>query len=309
MTAVFAAVAPVFLLIVGGYLLRRLVVPDDAHWNRVEWLVYYILFPTLFAVTLARADFASVPAGGVGVALGIGVLVMSALCLTLRPVLASLFGTDGPAFTSVFQGATRWQTSVALAVAATLFGDMGLALGAVGVVAMTPLLNVMNVWVLARYAAPEAPGWRRVAVAIGKNPFILGCGLGLLINVTGLPIPRPVYEVGTALGRVALIMGVLTVGAGLRLAALAPLRPVTWVTTALKLVVMPATAIGLGAAFGMRGTNLAVIACCASVPSTSSAYVLARQMGGDAPLMAEIITVQTLLAVVTMPIAITLASS
>jgi predicted permease len=44
------------------------------------------------------------------------------------------------------------------------------------------------------------------------------------------------------------------------------------------------------------------------VPSTSSAYVLARQMGGNAPLMAEIITVQTLFAIVTMPIAIAAAS-
>jgi predicted permease len=309
MSTVFVAVVPVFLLIVGGYLLRRLVVSDDAYWNRVEWLVYYVLFPTLFAVTLARAEFASVPAGGVGLALGLGVLTMSAICLALRPVLASLLGTDGPAFTSVFQGATRWQTSVALAVAATLFGDAGLALGAVAVVAMTPLLNVMNVWVLARYAAPDAPDWKRVAAAIGKNPFILGCSLGLLINVTELAVPQRVYDLATAVGRVALIMGVLTVGAGLRLAALAPLRTVTWVTTALKLVVMPATAIALGAALGMRGTNLAVIACCASVPSTSSAYVLARQMGGDAPLMAEIITVQTLFAIMTMPIAIALASA
>ena len=308
MTVVFAAVAPVFLLIVAGYLLRRFVARDDVYWNRAEWVVYYVLFPTLFAVTLARADFTSVPAGGVGVALGTGVLAMSAICLTLRPVLAAFLGTDGPAFTSVFQGATRWQTSVALAVAATLFGDPGLALGAVAVLAMTPLLNVMNVWVLARYAAPDARGWRSVAVAIGKNPFILGCALGLLINVTRLPIPQPLFDVATALGRAALIMGVLTVGAGLRLGALARLRTVTWLAAALKLVVMPATAIGLGAAFGMRGTNLAVIACCASVPSTSSAYVLARQMGGDAPLMAEIITVQTLFAVVTMPIAIGLAS-
>jgi hypothetical protein len=234
---------------------------------------------------------------------------MSGICLLLRPILSARLGTDGPAFTSVFQGATRWQTSVALAVAATLFGDSGLALAAVGVVAMTPLLNVMNVWVLARFAAPGAPDWSQAARAIATNPFIWGCGLGLLINVTHAPIPAPVYELAAAASRVALVVGVLTVGAGLRPGELVPPRPVTWVTTTLKLVVMPATAVGLGAALGMRGVNLAVIACCASVPTTSSAYVLARQMGGDAPLMAEIITVQTLLAIVTMPVAIAIASA
>ena len=70
---------------------------------------------------------------------------------------------------------------------------------------------------------------------------------------------------------------------------------------------MPVMAISLGVAFGLSGSNLAVVACCASVPSASNAYVLARQMGGDAPLLAQILTWQTALAVLTMPIFITFA--
>jgi predicted permease len=42
----------------------------------------------------------------------------------------------------------------------------------------------------------------------------------------------------------------------------------------------------------------------ASVPSASAAYVIARQMGGNAGLMAEILTLQTLLALVSMPLLI-----
>ena len=77
---------------------------------------------------------------------------------------------------------------------------------------------------------------------------------------------------------------------------------------ALKLVLMPIFAISLGLAFGLSGTNLAIVVCCASVPTASSAYLLARQMGGDAPLVAEILTLQTALAVITMPIAIALVT-
>jgi predicted permease len=77
---------------------------------------------------------------------------------------------------------------------------------------------------------------------------------------------------------------------------------------ALKLVVMPIIAVSLGLAFGLSGANLAIVACCASVPTASSAYVLARQMGGNAPLVAEILTLQTALAVITMPIAIALVA-
>ena len=51
-----------------------------------------------------------------------------------------------------------------------------------------------------------------------------------------------------------------------------------------------------------------IVAVCSAVPTSPSAYVLARQMGGDAPLLAQIITLQTILAAITMPIAIALAA-
>ena len=69
---------------------------------------------------------------------------------------------------------------------------------------------------------------------------------------------------------------------------------------------LPALALTLAAWFGLSGGNLAIVAICAAVPTSSSAYVLARQMGGDAPLLAQIITLQTILAAITMPIAISL---
>ena len=68
-------------------------------------------------------------------------------------------------------------------------------------------------------------------------------------------------------------------------------------------------AIALALWFGITGSHLVIVAVCAAVPTSSSAYVMARQMGGDAPLLAQIITLQTILAAVTMPIAIALAAT
>jgi malonate transporter len=72
---------------------------------------------------------------------------------------------------------------------------------------------------------------------------------------------------------------------------------------------MPALAIALALWFGLSGANLAIVAACSAVPASSSAYVLARQMGGDAPLLAQIITLQTILAALTMPVVIALAAT
>lgn len=307
MAAAFAALLPVFLLIVMGFGLRRYLLKDDAAWIGLERLVYYVLFPALLIETLSRANLASVPIGGVGGALLLAVLTMGALCLALRPLLSAGLAVDGPAFTSVFQGATRWQTFVALAVANNLYGDVGVALASVAMVAMIPVLNVMSVAVLARYARPQRLAWPELLLTIGRNPLIWACVIGLALNLSRLPVPQVAHDFADALGRSSLAIGLLVVGAGLRIAEL--IRPgfAAALTVFLKLIAMPAIAISYGLLFGLSGVTLAVVACCASVPAASNAYVLAKQLGGNAPLLAQILTLQTMLAVVTMPIIISLA--
>ena len=108
---------------------------------------------------------------------------MSLLCLALRPLLARP-RIDGPAFTSIFQGATRWQTYVALSVSANLFGDVGLALASVAMVAIIPLVNVFSVAVLAHYASPEKQSARAIVMTVVRNPLIWACAIGLALNVT-----------------------------------------------------------------------------------------------------------------------------
>jgi len=141
-----------------------------------------------------------------------------------------------------------------------------------------------------------------------KNPLIWACAIGLAANVTHVPLPKVWDDVAEALGRSSLGIGLLVTGAGLHLEGL--LRPSLAASIAvfLKLVVMPVFAVALALWFGITGSSLVIVAVCAAVPTSSSAYVMARQMGGDAPLLAHIITLQTILAAITMPIAIALVA-
>ena len=308
MLIVFGALVPVFLLIVLGVVLKRYLLPDETVWVGIERLVYYVLFPALLVDTLSRAKLSSVPIAGVGGALLLAVIIMSALCMVLRPLMARQWRVDGPAFTSIFQGSTRWQTFVALSVAGNLYGDIGITLASVAMVAMIPLLNIFAVAVLATYASPQRLKWPAMFLTIAKSPLIWACVIGLLLNVMRIPIPQPLHEFMDALGRCSLAIGLLVVGAGLQLNTLHRPTPAAVVAVVLKLVVMPVVSIALGLLFGLSGTSLAVVACCASVPSASNGYILARQMGGDAPLLAQILSLQTLLAVLTMPVFITWAA-
>lgn len=307
MGVVLGALAPVFLLIVLGFVLKKSLMRLETQWHGLERLVYYVLFPALLIETLARANLASVPVAGVGGALFFSALLMSGMCLGMRPFLAER-GIDGPAFTSIFQGATRCQTYVALAVAGNLYGDLGLALASVAMVAIIPLVNVFSVAVLAHYASPERQSVRTIVMTVVRNPLIWACAIGLAINVSHLPLPRVWHEVAEALGRSSLAIGLLVTGAGLHLEGLFRPNAAAALTVFLKLIAMPVMAAALALLFGLSGPNLVIVVSCSAVPASSSAYVLARQMGGDAPLLAQIITLQTILAALTMPIAIALVA-
>jgi malonate transporter len=307
MIVVIAALAPVFILIVLGAILKRSLMRLEAQWHGLERLTYYVLFPMLLIQTLVKADLSKVPVAGVGGALFLSALVMSLLCLALRPLFARL-AIDGPAFTSIFQGATRWQTYVALAVSGNLFGDAGLALASVAMVAIIPLVNVFSVAVLVRYASPEQKSLGTIVLTVVKNPLIWACAIGLAINVLHLPLPKLWHEVADALGRSSLAIGLLVTGAGLHLEGLLRPSAAAAIGVFLKLILMPVLGIALALWFGLSGQNLVIVTACSAIPASSSAYVLARQMGGDAPLLAQIITLQTILAAITMPVAIALVS-
>jgi predicted permease len=308
MGVVLAALLPVFLLIVLGFALKRSLMRLETQWHGLERLTYYVLFPALLIQTLVKADLSTVPIAGVGGALMLSAALMSLLCLGLRPLLAR-FAVNGPAFTSIFQGATRWQTYVALAVSGNLYGDVGLALASVAMVAIIPLVNVTSVSVLAHYASSEKQSVRAIAMTVVRNPLIWACAIGLAINVAHLPLPRIWHEVADALGRSSLGIGLLVTGAGLHLEGMFRPSLAASVAVFLKLILMPVLAVALALWFGVSGSSLAIVTACSAVPASSSAYVLARQMGGDAPLLAQIITLQTVLAALTMPIAIALAAT
>jgi predicted permease len=300
--AVISALLPVFLVIALGVLLKQTLLPDRSAWDSLERLTFYVLFPALLTVTTATADLSEVPVAGVGGALFFAIIILSAILLLFRLPISRALGINGAAFTSVFQGAVRWNTYVALAIAGTMFGTPGLALASVAIVAMVPILNFICVLVLARYAADKAPDTRTTALMVLRNPLIWSVLAGIAINVSGLSLPDIAVSLLEILGRGALALGLLAVGAGLELGkALRPNLAVI-VTVFLKLAVMPAVAIGLALWFGLSGPPLLVVAIASSVPSAPGAYILARQMGGDAPLYAHLLTMQTLVALLTIPL-------
>lgn len=307
MSIIFSALSPIFLIIALGAVLRRLLLKDPLHWVGLERVTYFVLFPALLVVSAVKADLSRVNVLAVTESMLGAVCLISALVLVLRKPLMALLGADGPAFTSLFQGAARWNTYIALAVAGGLYGAEGITVAAVALVAMIPVINVFSVVVLAHFAAREPPTVGSVLRQLAQNPYIWACAAGGTLNYLAWPIPKALMDFGEMLGRASLAIGLLVVGGGLVVSQLARPKAIVYVAAVLKLLVKPSFALTLGLLLGLTPVELGVVVIITSVPSAPAAYVLARQMGGDAPLFAEMLTVQILAAAFTMPLVVLVA--
>lgn len=302
MILIIGALVPVFLVILVGYGLTRFRFTEPDDWRQIERIVYYVLFPALIASSIANADLSGLPVMPFASTLVITVLGAASLLSILRRTIGAKIGLQGPAYSSVYQGSLRWNGFVALAAVAAVYGDPGVAVASLAIAIMVPMLNVMSVIALTRHTGKETPSIGNILRNVARNPLIIACLTGITLNVTGIGLPEPLGTTASLLGRAALTLGLLSVGAGLDLKAAADNRVLVSLACTIKLILIPISIALLATLFGIEGFIRDVLILCGTVPTASSAYVLARQLGGDHTLMAAIITGATLAAIGTMPL-------
>ncbi|UQO36054.1 AEC family transporter [Burkholderia cepacia] len=289
---ILLALAPVALLVACGHGLRRTGFIADAFWPQAERLCYYVLLPALFADGLANARLQALPVLPLAAALVGSTALAAALLLLVRPFVR----VDGAGFTSVFQGAVRFNNYV------------GTALAAVCVAAIVPTVNLMCVLVFARYGSTRL-GAAALVRQILSNPLVVACALGIAMQAGGVTFPAAVEPAVRALGAASMPLGLLCVGAALKFdAARAWLQPVC-VASAFKFMAMPLITLAAGRLFGLGDAALTVALLFQALPTSSASYIMARQLGGDAPLMAGITAFQTIAAALAMPVVLTALAS
>ncbi len=292
-TALVLALLPDFALIVLGALLRRLLHLGDHFWNGLEKLVYYVLFPALLFTGLLKARIEwSAAAPMLAVA---GAAMAGSMVLGLGARLAPISPLS---FASQYQCAFRFNSYIGLAVAGTLHGLPGIAAMGIVVGLMVPPANLAAVWMLARHG--EAGIWRELA----RNPLILATLAGIAANLGGLQLPGVMLKFLGRMGDAAIVLGLLAVGAGLRIVGASGTAShlAAGYLLLVKLVAMPAMALLAIRSWGLAGlhADIALIFC--ALPAASSAYILAQSMGGDGARVAGLLSAGTLLSMVSIPL-------
>ncbi len=292
MLTIFLAIAPVFAIILMGYGLRRGGIPSIEFWNLNDRLVYWVLMPALFFAKISAADLS----GGLG---DYALLLYAGFFAAIMCGWLLGRGIPAPQASSLLQGSARFNTFVGLAIAEAVFGAKGLQLAVLGSALLVPVVNVTVVTLMTRQLGG---GSKSILLGLAKNPLILSICAGALFNFAGLGEVPVLHEMARILGNAALPIMLLCVGANLKLRGLSGSRRIIVYSMISKFLINPIAVVLAALVLFPDPLAIQVALIFAALPTGVASYTLAREMLGDAPLMAAIITTQTLLSFVTLPL-------
>ena len=304
------SVLPVFILLMAGALCQRWRFPMDGFWSGVDKLSYWVLFPALLFSKTSQIDFSNPMLPKYALILLLALLVTAVFVF----VTVWLMKVAAPTGSSMLQAGVRFNTFVMLAVAGSVYGNDGLVLAALGSSVLIPSINVFLVVSMTLMHGPSSTGSssatslpRLLSGALIRNPLIVSILLGSSLNLLGLTPIILVSDVLGMLSQAALPLVLLAVGASVRFETIRSVGMTFVMSAVARFVVFP-LAIGFMCWWlDVRGLPALVAVLFGAVPTATSAYALARQLGGDADRMSAYITMQTLFSIVSLPLSIWLS--
>ncbi|WP_299236198.1 AEC family transporter [uncultured Halomonas sp.] len=291
---------PVFAMVFIGLGLKRARWIDSAFVTTASQLVFKATLPTLIFLSIIRADLETTLNPrmlGVFALATLGSFLLAWGWAWLRVPLADRG--------SYIQGAFRGNCGiVGLALAAGMYGDYGLSAGGLllGVVILT--YNAFSVIALATHQEEVTTDWRQMLMQIVRNPLILAVVLAMPVALSGLGLPDWVITSGEYFASLTLPLALICVGATLSLEAIRRSGGLAAGASMMKMVTIPVLATTTAWLAGFEGRELGVMFLFFASPTAAAAFVMAKAMGGNAVLTANIIALTTLMASITITLGV-----
>lgn len=291
---IVAAVFPVFIVVLCGYILRRYGFLNEAFVKSSNDLIYYVLLPALlfYKIGTSKFDVAFSPALILGSYVAtVSIFILSYGIGTILRLPPSIKGT-------FVQGSFRANLAyVGLPIVYSAAGDAALRKAGVLLGFMVPLLNFLAIIAL---VVPQKnqreEGGRGIVREVLTNPLILASFLGIAWSYFELAIPGIFTRTLDILSSATLPLALLCLGASFDFKISRASYLVTALSTFLKNLLLPLVAIFLFHQLGLRGDDMLTGTIMMGVPTAVITYVFAYQLKGDTALASTIIVVSTLAA-------------
>lgn len=287
-------VAPVFLIIFLGVVLKQRRVIDDGFTHQASQLVYYIALPLLVLVKLVTSpmDFSEV-LFPIGLLLAFTLVVYAASWLAASATLTSV-----PSRGAFVQGAYRSNIAIiGLPVALNMLGERAMAVTILFMAAAVPVYNVLAVIVLSLTAPRErALHPARLVFDIARNPLTLASVAGIVLAVWGWEPPAILLTTAGYLAELTFPLALLGIGASLRRQTLARHALPAGCAAVIKNAGLPAVICAAAYACGVRDETLAILFVVSGAPTAVASFIMAQAMNSDGELAAAIVFLSTLVA-------------
>ena len=286
-----AVVAPIFFLVLIGFLLYKLRLIDDGFIATAAKLVFTITLPALVFLSIAKMDFASQFDGE----LLVFFTIVTLLSTGVIGLLAKRYIHQPDELGVFIQGAFRGNYGiVGLAVAVNLYGPEGLAQAALLLAMVIPLYNLLAILALTLPFQNQQPSFAVVAKQVVKNPLIIAVVLALPFSYWQWQIPSLAAKTGQYFADLTLPLALLTIGATLNPRRFGRHAKLALWATVIKLLLLPIALTGLAWAWGFENQQLVMLFVLFGCPTAAASFVMAKAMQGNAELAANIILLTTL---------------
>lgn len=196
---------------------------------------------------------------------------------------------------------------ISLSVATNAYGAVGTSVGAVYIGILTILYNILSVITLSRTSQSKglSAQSRDIIIKIFQNPLIIALVSAFIYKGVGLPLPpTPIAKTGQLLSNIALPLALICAGATLDIKSMLGLSGVSMQASIGWIIVAPLLAVGVGVAFALPPVQFGVLFVMVASPAAAASYVMAKAMGGNDVLAANILAFTTVVSMIGMAVGI-----
>lgn len=299
-----AVVAPIFALVAIGYGAARLRLVSAQAGAGVSEFVFVLAIPALLFRTVAGADFPSINPAPYWIAYFAGLTIV----WLLGHLAARRAGRN--AKEAAIAGFSSAQSNTVLVGIPLILGTLGEA-GTVPIILLLvihlPVTMSVVTLLIARGEAGKG-AWFKLLRSLLTHPILLAIGAGVLWRFAGMPMPGVLKAVLKYLGDAAAPAALVAMGLSMNQVALAGSRALIGIVAFLKLIVQPALVYGLAVhVFALPASFAAAAVLFAACPTGINAFLVAERNRSGEALASGAITLTTLLAIMTMTLAVGVA--
>ncbi len=301
---------PVIVIIFLGAVLRSTKFMTADIFRANNSLVYWIALPCLLFYKTATASAQGMASMRIFLILIWGMSV----CIILGYLCAWLLHLPASSRSVFVQGAYRGNLvyvglPVVLFALAGANGQLSGEMETLAILSIAPLIPIYNIAAVIILLAGQKRneiGKRRhlkmVLLKVMKNPLVLSCVAGIGYSFTGWQLPLLVHRTFIAIGKIALPLALLGIGASLSFKSVKNGLVKSLAASFIKVVCGPLIMFFVGKQIGLGHTELQIAMLFLACPTAAASFIMAEELGADKKLASGIIVISTMMSMLSLAI-------